>query len=202
LWHFKREGLSGRGNLWSGIYFASLGIGFIMLEISLMQKFSLLLGHPMHSIAVVLAAMLLFAGLGSLFAGRGSARPLRGILLAFCAFVSLVALFLAGFDTLAQAVLGWALWARAAVAIAVIAPIAFALGQFFPLGLALIETRQPGYMPWAWGINSGFTVIGSVLAAMIAMTAGFTAVIVLVALVYAAGVASFTRYSSVAPVRG
>lgn len=201
LWRFKREGLSGRGNFWSGLYFASLGIGFIMLEISLMQKFSLLLGHPMYSIAVVLAAMLLFAGLGSLVAGRGSARPLRGILWAFGALVSLIALFLAGFDALARAVLGWELWARAAVAVAVIAPIAFALGKFFPLGLTLVEARQPGYMPWAWGINSGFTVIGSVLSIMIAMTAGFTAVVMLVALVYAAGVASFIRYSVLAPVR-
>jgi hypothetical protein len=196
LWKFKREGLSGRGSWWSGLYFASLGTGFIMLEISLMQKFSLFLGHPMYSIAAVLGAMLLFAGLGSLVAGRTAARPLRGIFLALGILVSLIALFLAGFDALTRAALGWALWARVATAVVIIAPIAFALGQFFPLGLTLVEERQPGYMPWAWGINSGFTVIGSVLSVMIAMAMGFTAVIVLVALIYTAGVASFARYAS------
>lgn len=201
LWKFRREGLYGRGSGWAALYFAALGIGFIMLEVSLMQKFALFLGHPMYSIAAVLAAMLFFAGLGSLASGRWRARPQRGILWAFGALALLIALFLAGFDPLTRAVLGWDLWARVAVAVAVIAPIAFTLGHFFPLGLYLVEARQPDYVPWAWGINSGFTVIGSVLSVMIAMAAGFTAVIALVALVYAAGVASFARYSALAPAR-
>ena len=100
-------------------------------------------------------------------------------------------------DGALDALLGLSLPLRVAVCAATIAPLAFFLGFFFPLGLRLVTRRDERYIPWAWGINAGFTVIGSILAIMVAMTVGFNTVMLLVAVVYGAGVLAIRRYEGV-----
>lgn len=194
LWRFRKDGLRGRGNLRAAGYFCALGLGFIMLEISLMQKLALFLGHPMYSIATVLASLLLFAGLGSHLAGRWRERARTGILVAFVGAAATSLIFLAGGNALLDALLGLDLWLRIASASVIVAPFGLFLGFFFPLGLTIIERRDPRFVPWAWGINSGFTVIGSVLAIIIAMAVGFAAVVTLVVAIYGAGVLAMLSY--------
>jgi hypothetical protein len=103
-------------------------------------------------------------------------------------------LFLLLGDIVIASLLGWSLPGRVLVTIAIIAPFGFALGGFFPLGLAAVQRRNRNLIPWAWSINSGFTVIGSVLAIALAMWLGFFAVILVALLVYCVGSLAFLRY--------
>jgi hypothetical protein len=69
--------------------------------------------------------------------------------------------------------LGWPLALRVAMALALIAPLGFVLGMPFPLGLRAVQHKMPQLVPWTWGVNGFFTVIGSVIAVMLGMTVGF-----------------------------
>lgn len=162
------------------VYFTCLGISFIFVEIALMQRFALLLGHPARSLAMVLAALLLFAGLGSYF--RGVFRiPLHvGISLAVVAI--LVAAL--GYPAIVHAILGWPLWQRGLMTVLLVAPLGFFMGMPFPEGIRRVAQHGKDAVPWMWGVNGGATVLGSVLAIILAMAANFTTVFVIAACGY------------------
>ena len=153
-------------------YFALLGLGYLFVEIPLMQRFILFLDHPIYAFAAVLFGLLLSSGLGSAVASR---LPLRRVL-ALLAVAALLypALLPLGFDRL----LGWPLAARLAVTVIALAPLGFLMGVPFPRGIALVERRSPGLIPWAWGVNGCASVVASVLAAMLALSAGFSWVLI------------------------
>lgn len=139
-------------------------------------------------------AVLLFAGLGSGFSRRFGPRALAAIQRAALAVIGVLALHVLLVPFLQQATLGWSLALRIAMAIGMVAPLAFGLGMSFPLGLGEVGKRGPVFIPWAWGINSGFTVIGSILAILLAMAIGFEKVLLMAALCYAAAPVAFGRY--------
>ncbi len=87
---------------------------------------------------------------------------------------------------LTEAALGWPLWGRAAIAVVGLAPLGVLMGLPFPLGLAWLEARAPRLIPWAWAVNGSASVVASVLAAILALSYGFTAVLLLGAGCYAA----------------
>ncbi len=153
-------------------YFGLLGLGYLFVEIPLMQRFILFLDHPVYAFAAVLFGLLLFSGLGSAVAPR---LPWRRVL-ALLAVAALLYPFLlpVGFGRL----LGWPLAARLAVTIVVLAPLGFLMGVPFPRGIALVEQLSPGLIAWAWGINGCASVVASVLAAMLALSAGFSWVLI------------------------
>lgn len=194
LARYRRAGLESRDSALATLYFAALGLGFIMLEIVLMQKFALFLGHPMYSITTVLGGVLLGAGVGSRAAERWAETPARGVSLAFAGVTATVLLLAFTADPALDALLGLDLPLRIAVCAAAVAPLAFFLGFFFPLGLRVVTRRDARYVPWAWGINAGFTVIGSILAILAAMAVGFDTVMLLAAAIYGAGVLAIRRY--------
>ena len=173
-------------------YFACLGVGFMFVEIALLQRFVFYLGGPAYSLTTVLFAILLFAGLGSLSAGRSS-RPGTAIrILGLVVAVYCVALaFLSG--RLIDATLDLSSAARRALFVAVAAPLAFMLGHFFPLGVAALRHREPAWVAWAWGVNGFATVLASVLAVLIALHAGFSVLLVLAAGCYCAALLLFSR---------
>lgn len=170
-------------------YFAALGVGFITVEIVLMQQLVLFLGHPTYSVTTVLPAMLLFAGLGSLSV-RPATRP--GRRLAWLALV--VPAAIAGAWWVATHALGgllhWPFWVRVAVAVALIAPLAFVLGMAFPTGVRILEERAPALVPWAWAVNGFTTVLGSTLAVLLAMETGFSVTMLGMAPLYVLGIAA------------
>ena len=185
-----RSGASWSTRLTTAIYFGALGAGFIFVEICLIQKLILYLGHPVYSIALVISTLLCAMGAGSHVAGFLERRfespriPLAGI-----ASLSAAGLILAEWLVLSpilQATLGGAFSARIAVAIAVVAPLGFVLGMPFPLGLRWLERAGPGLLPWAWALNGYFTVIGSALTVAIALSWGFGWVLALATLLYTA----------------
>ncbi len=180
-------------------YFAALGTGFILLEISFIQRFVLFLGYPTYSLTVVMLSLLVSTGVGSLLTERiqerfAEALPLRlGILLA------LVAAYLLGTPLVFDALLGSPLALRVAVSIALLVPLGLVLGSFFPLGIRLAERVNPRLVPWAWAVNGCATVIGTLLAVMAGMTWSFTAVALAAMGIYALGVLGLYRTERRAP---
>jgi spermidine synthase len=167
---------------WSaGGYFLALGLAFLFLEISSMQRFILFLGHPLYAIAVVLSGFLMFAGLGS---GCGATLTRRFPQLTT---TRLMALAVGGISSLTLLSL-WLLpplfaWAsplspilKILLTLALLAPLAFCMGLPLPLGLAQIAAHMPELVPWVWGINGCASVVSVLLATLLAMHWGFTVV--------------------------
>jgi hypothetical protein len=168
--------------------FASLGVGFMLFEIALMQKLVLFLGYPTHSISITLMALLVSTGIGSLATSRygGGARWAPGALLA--AIAALTLFYQYGLEPLTEALLGEPLAVRAAVAFFVLAPLGLVLGAFMPLGLAAVAAstvHREAYVAWGWAVNGFFSVIGSVLTTALSMSYGFRVVLFLGLAAYA-----------------
>jgi hypothetical protein len=166
---------AGRGRVLS--YFLALGFAFMLVEIAFIQKFILFLSHPLYAVAVVLAAFLVFAGLGSALSRRWSGRPVLGRIVAAIVGLSLAYLLL--LPPLFDRLMAWPDAARIVVASVLIAPLALLMGMPFPLGLDRVAMSRPAWIPWAWGINGCASVLGAVLATLIAIHGGFTLVIFL-----------------------
>ena len=171
----ERKGLRGR----TLAYFGLLGLGFLLVEIPLMQRFILFLGQPVYAFAGVAASILFFSGLGSLAASRLS--PGRTLpLLVVC-----VLLYPLGLPLFFEALMGAPLGVRILATVLCLAPLGFLMGMPFPGGLAWLRKRAHGMIPWAWAVNGCMSVLASVLAAMIALSAGFSWVLAAGGLAYA-----------------
>ena len=162
------------------VYFMALGFAFLFIEIAFMQRFTLFLAHPLYAVAVVLAAFLFFAGLGSGFSARlGVIRrlPLAPITIAVSGIVVVALTYLVVLPSLFDWLRPLSQTARVAVSVGLIAPLAFCMGMPFPLGLRRLAEGAPALVPWAWGINGCASVMSAVLATLAAIHIGFTAVV-------------------------
>ena len=156
------------------VLFAAIGLGFLVLEVSLVQRFVLFLGFPTYALSVVLFALLLFAGLGALLSTRWAApRSALSLTLSLALLLILGAAF--GLEPLLDALIGLSFPLRVATAILVLAPFGLTLGTVMPIGLARIEELHPGATPFAWGLNGIMSVVASVLAVAVAINFGFMA---------------------------
>lgn len=166
------------------LYFGSLGLGFIMSEIALLGRFTLFLGQPVYTFAVLLASLLIFTGAGAYFAERFHAQPrwALGRIFPLLLLTLLVTAFL--LPLLFSAALGLTLFWRVALAVAWLAPLGVLLGMPFPLGMRIVSTETLALAPWSWGVNGFFTVIGTVIAQILSMAFGFQAVFFVSALCY------------------
>lgn len=160
-------------------YFALLGLGYLCVELPLLQRFILFLGHPAYAMATVLFALLLFSGLGSLLSRR---VPLGAVLILLPALIVAYAL---GLPALFEAALAVSLGGRLVVAVVALAPPGLLMGMPFPKGLALLERRGPALIAWAWGVNGAVSVVASILAALLALSFGFSVVLAVGAACYA-----------------
>lgn len=174
-----RQHLDARELLPVVAYFGLLGLGFMLVEVPLLQRFILFLGHPSYALTAVLFAILFFSGVGSAFSG---CVPLRW---ALAVLVGLAPVYPTALRLLFSWALGWSLGVRLTVAVLALAPLGFFMGMPFPLGLARLRGRSPFYVPWAWGVNGAASVIASVLASLLALSFGFRAVLVVGAACYA-----------------
>ncbi len=172
-------------------FFVAIGLGYMAVEVALLQRFSLLLGHPNYALSVVLAALLSSTGVGSLISGwlvRRFHRELRfvsyALVLLLLAFLLLVSARLAGLAGLPFAI-------RIALVFAVVAPLGVLLGAFFPSALEELKTSAPEFVPWAWGLNGIASVLGPVIAVAVSMTWGIDALLLAAAPLYLA--AGFLR---------
>jgi hypothetical protein len=177
-------------------YFAALGLGFLFIEIALIEQAAFLLEDRASGFALVLTAMLVFSGLGSMMAGRYAAAPRRALLLAGVAILVWTLLALFGLRALVGATLDWPWLARAGLVVALTAPAGLALGLPFPLGLDRFARDAPRLLPWAWALNGAFSVVSTPLANLLTKTSGLSALLVAALLCYVTAMSVFPRNES------
>ena len=180
-------------------YFLALGFGFLFVEIAFIQRFILFLGHPLYAVAVVLAGFLVFAGIGSAIAPLldrwvgGRARP---IAIAGAAIAALATAYLVALPPLFEALIGWSVPGKIIVTLALIAPLAVSMGMPFPLGIVRVARDGGNLVPWAWGINGCASVVAAILATLLAIHLGFTAVVLIAVALYLAAPLAFASCRS------
>ena len=180
--------LRARGVLGLAVYFPALGLGFLFIEIALIAQASLWLNDQTGGFALVLTAMLMFSGVGSLLSGRIGV-PRKGLALAVAAIVLWCVAAWMGLRPLALATLGWPMWARGCLLVAVVAPVSLALGLPFPLGLSRVGGGS--MLAWAWALNGAFSVVATPLAALLAREIGYDAVLIGGGAMYTVALAAF-----------
>ncbi|MBI3286742.1 MAG: hypothetical protein HYZ68_01710, partial [Chloroflexi bacterium] len=154
------------------LYFVSIGLAFLLVEIPLIQRFILFLGHPVYALGTVLFSVLVFSGLGSAISGRvPMIRAISTLGLAVLFYPTVLSIF---FDL----ALGYPLGLRLVLSVLVLAPLATLMGIPFPRGIA-IARQSNAPIPWLWGINGFASVLSAVLAAILALSIGFSWVLVL-----------------------
>jgi hypothetical protein len=187
LLKFHRTGLRSRATGPFLAYFAALGLGFILIELCLMQKFVLFLGSPVYAIAIVLCSLLVSAGMGSALTGRFRVPPAEVIPWVVTAICAILAADLFLLPSAFHAFLGQSLPVRGLVAFLLLCPTGLLLGMPFPLGIRTVEAECARLIPWLWGVNGYMTVVGSVVSMAIAIRFGFTTTLLVAAGVYALG---------------
>jgi spermidine synthase len=163
------------------LYFSMLGLAFMFMEMGYIQRFIMVLAHPMVALALVLGIMLIFSGMGSLVSTRiGEGKrwvPFGALLL-----LSLTSLVL--LDGILKALLPYSFFVKCISAVFLLGPLAFFMGMPFPMGLQLVSDRQSAYIPWVWGVNGVASVIAPVLGSLLSVCLGFRAVMLLSLFLY------------------
>ena len=163
---------------WGGwlVYFAALGAGFMLLEVALLQRFVLLLGHPVFSLTVTLFALLLGTGLGSLASRRVAAPQVRAFALkAMLAIAAVGVAAIFAVPSLIDFAIAWPLPARLVTAAVLMTPAGVLLGVPLPSGMRLLAAATANADSVGLGMNGAFSVVGATLAVFIAMNWGFSA---------------------------
>ena len=184
LWRLRRTWSATSGKTVLVAYFSILGFGYMLIEVALMQRFTVFLGNPMLAVAVVLGALLVASGIGSGIA-RGFTRPLASMTLALALLVAgLVVLSTPGSTSVLHRLLVLPLPVRVLVTIAIVGALGMPMGMPFPYGLSRLAARAATFIPWAWSVNAMTSVIASLGSYFLGMTAGYTTMLALGALLY------------------
>ena len=158
-----------------------IGLGFLFVEISLIQKSILLLENPAYAVAAVLTSILISSGIGSFFSARLAKStiayflPLLGILIIFYSLI---------FPFAVNIISPYSAGIKMSMVFIAFVPLGFFMGMPFPTGIKVLGQINEGLIPWAWAINGCFSVLAPVLTIMLAMTMGFKAVLWLGAFSY------------------
>jgi len=170
------------------LYFVCIGAGYILIQVALIQKFVLFLGHPTYALTVIIFSMLISSSLGSfwsrrLASGSNNTRRLSAVLIGVAITVSALAYLTAPVNEFG---VGWPLPFKALVTVCMIAPAGFLMGIPFPTGLTRLEKSFPQAVRWAWALNAAASVLGSVAAICLAIYIGLRATVLTGALLYLA----------------
>src|SRR5215469_2813163 len=177
-------------------YFVAIGIGFILVEMSMMQQLSIFLGHPIYSLVVVLAGLILATGIGSLVSDKLSLRSSAVSRMPALIVVGVLILYSAVVMRVIHGFVAVALWQRVFLSLALVAPCGFFMGFCFPVGLRwLIRMRQEENLPWMWALNGAAATLGSFAAIVISMETSITACLL-------TGAACYLLASAVLPSQG
>jgi hypothetical protein len=175
----------------SPFYFVAVGLGYILVEVSFIQRFVLFLGHPTYALTVVVFLMLLSSGMGS-FASRRWLSDANRVWVPLAAIVTVLLVYAVVLPILLNAYVGVAFGLKLVISAALLVPLGFTMGMPFPTGLRAIagtgeNISAGGSVEWAWALNAAASVLGSVLAIVIAMEFGLTTTLVCGALAYGFG---------------
>lgn len=188
LFAFQRQGLRTDGRWGFVLFFLAIGLGFIFIEISFIQKFVLFLGYPTYSLTVVLFSLLTYSGIGSFLTARMKRRPEDRFPLLFAGLTTVSVLYVFLLPSFFRAFLGSPFALRVLIASVVLAPLGLVMGMFFPSGIQIVRRTNVAFVPWAWGINGCASVVATVLAVILAMSYGFRFITFLALAIYLVGV--------------
>ncbi|MFP6663982.1 MAG: hypothetical protein VCC00_07290 [Deltaproteobacteria bacterium] len=180
----------------SGIYFMSLGLGFMFIEVCLIQQLTLFLGYPTYSLTVTLFSLLLSSGVGSLLSEKFATQRNRAFSVLAVALSALVIFYQFALTPIVEAGVTLPLLMRAGIAFLLLAPLGLCLGLFMALGLrtvSVLSDHGEEYVAWCWAVNGFFSVVASVLATLLSMTMGFQTVMLVGLAIYLFGIAVFSR---------
>ena len=177
------------------VYFPALGLGFLMIEIAFIEHAALLLGDRTSGFALVLTTMLVFSGIGAMWAGRVPS-PVRALRVAVLVALGCAGLALLGIRPAVLAALDLPWVARVAVLVVALAPISLALGFPFPLGLDRFQQEGPALLPWAWALNGAFSVVATPLANLLGHGMGLSWLLVAGMICYTGALLSWPRKRS------
>ena len=176
-------------------YFSLIAVGYFFIEMPMIQKMILFLGHPAYSLSVIISGFLTFSGIGSLYSSRIFSESRRIFYSSFF-IVLFIAFYLIFMDKIILFFISFSLGSKVFLTLMMIAPLGFFMGIPFPCALSFLKGKDEFSLAWAWGINGFFSVISILLATMLAIIYGFKAVMIIAILCYAsAGILSyqFTR---------
>lgn len=182
VWQRRSLTLPGSGRRL--LYFACLGLGFMLIEIGLLRRFILFLGQPIYALAVILFALLVFSGFGSLLAGQvRRGRERRLLLPLLLVLVLLSQIYNHGLPPILDLLMTQPLVVRCLLAGILLAPLGLILGLPLPLGMRLLHP-DPSDVAWSWGVNGATGVLGSLLAVVVAMNWGYSVTLLAGGVVY------------------
>ncbi|HWP91584.1 MAG TPA: hypothetical protein VNN20_05260 [Thermodesulfobacteriota bacterium] len=157
------------------IYFVALGLGFMLVEISILQKFILLLGHPIFTLSVILFSLLLSGGIGSYLSGRFEEKALLRRMGMVCLLIFLIStIYALSLPFLIKIFLPFSIETRIAVTFILLFPLGLLMGMPFPLGIRVVSNLLKTGVPFYWGLNGIMSVFGSIAAVIIGVGIGFT----------------------------
>jgi spermidine synthase len=175
-----------RNSLLAILFFSALGLGYMIIEISLLQKFILFLGYPTRALSVILFSLLLSSGIGSLVSSWRTEKTniTKRIQIACLSIIIIAITYLLLLPNLFAAWLSYESPIRIIISIILLIPLGFFMGIPFPSGLRILEESTSQSIPWMWGINGIMSVIGSVITTAIGIILGFNQALLLGASAY------------------
>jgi hypothetical protein len=185
LWLMRSTVVVRRGNLATLLFCIFVGLGYIMIEIALIQRFTIYLGQPVYSLTAVVALLLVASGLGSRFSNRFDDSSLRRRAKQLTLVVAL--LFIAeaiGLEFVVRATQSAGMPSKFAVVFAFIVPLGFLMGMPFPTMLRKMAASSDGAVEWGWALNAAATVLGSALTVFLAVVAGLSVAMLAAAAMY------------------
>lgn len=158
------------------LYFIALGLGFIFIEISILQKFILLLGHPIFTLSVILFSLLISGGIGSFLSGRFREEVLPKRIFTVCSLIFFIStIYALALPHLIPIFLPFSIQTRIVITFFLLFPLGLFMGMPFPLGIRIVgNSLKSGGVPFYWGLNGIMSVFGSIAAIMIGLGIGFT----------------------------
>jgi len=200
LW-LRKETIT-KSNLRTGtiaLYFAALGMGFILIELSLLQKLILLLGNPTMTFAILLFTILVASGIGSFTSSRLIPTNTRNLTFVIVGVIIIGFFYVAFLPDVIYSVISEEFTIKAILSVGLLFPIGFLMGMPLPTAMRLIKSFTPTYVPWMWAINGAFSVLGAVLTVVIGIAYGASYAMTLGVLIYfiALGIAFSWKRNSI-----
>lgn len=171
---FVRKDFSIKKNLPIIVYFLAIGLGFMLIEISQMQRLIVFLGHPTYSLTVVLFSLLISSGLGSFITGKINLKDKKKRILVLLMLIIVLLLFALITPSIIEKFISETTELRIAVSIFILVFIGFFMGSAFPIGIKSIANNSQKIIPWLWGINGAASVFSSVFAVFISIFLGIS----------------------------
>jgi SAM-dependent methyltransferase len=177
------------------VYFAAIGCAYMLIEISLLLKIQLYLGKPVYTLGVALFAFLLSSGLGSVVSSRlDPRRPLRQAALAAAGIVVYGLLLETLWPGFQESTIAYGSLARGAIIVAIVFPLAFPMGMFFPQGIRMASDRHRAMIPWFWAVNGCLSIVGIFASRIVGLFLGFGMALTLGLALYVFTVACLALY--------